>query len=272
MKYLNLIYKVIAVMLVCVITVTSVDVLSQKNDVGKNAYGNNAITRYMMNTLVYANSFKSDINNEPYKLDLYIANDDIDSAEDSFIELPNNVAPKSKTNTLIIGEQQKEELEVEQQYEELEIEQKEEIINEEPQQEQQNDDVIIEEQQEENISGYSEREIYELAKIIMCEAEGESQQCKEYVGQVVLNRVNSNGFPNTIHNVIFEPKQFTPTFNGRWERVEPNQDCYDAAYTVINASEPLTNALYFETCKGDSWHSENLIKVAEVDNTRFYIE
>ena len=119
---------------------------------------------------------------------------------------------------------------------------------------------------------YSEYEIYELAKIVMCEAEGESQECKEYICQVILNRVNSDSFPDTIHDVIFDGYQFTPTFDGRWERVEPNQDCYNAVYTVLNASEPLTDALYFEACIGDSWHSNNLIKVAEIDNTRFYIE
>lgn len=124
--------------------------------------------------------------------------------------------------------------------------------------------------EESNTAKYSENEIYELAKIIMCEAEGESQTCKEYVGQVIINRVNSSRFPNTIHGVIFQGIQFSPTFDGRWEKVEPNQACYDAAYKVINSSEPLIDALYFEACRGDSWHSRNLTMVVEVDNTRFY--
>ena len=122
------------------------------------------------------------------------------------------------------------------------------------------------------VNKYSKQEIYELAKIIMCEAEGESQKCKEYVGQVVLNRVKSKSFPDNIHDVIFQRKQFTPTFDGRWEKVEPNQDCYDAAYKVINSSKPLTKALYFEACKGESWHSRNLTLIAKIDSTRFYVE
>ena len=121
------------------------------------------------------------------------------------------------------------------------------------------------------VGTYSEWEIYEWAKIVHCEARGESQKCREYVAQVILNRVNSPKFPNTIHNVIFSGKQFSPTFDGSWERLEPNQAAYDAVYTVINASQPLTNALFFEACRGDSWHSRNLTEVAEVDNTRFYI-
>lgn len=123
-----------------------------------------------------------------------------------------------------------------------------------------------------SINTYSEYEIYELAKIIMCEAEGESQECKEYVGWVVLNRVESDKFPDNIHDVIFQKNQFTPIFDGRWEMVEPNKDCYNAAYTVINTCEQLTDALYFESCKGDSWHSRNLTKVAEIDNIRFYVD
>ena len=119
-------------------------------------------------------------------------------------------------------------------------------------------------------SGYTDYEIYELAKIVMCEAEGESQECKEYVTQTVINRVNDPAFPDTIHDVIFEDYQFTPTFDGRWEIVEPNTYCYDAVNTVLNADTPLTDALYFEACIGESWHSQNLELIIQFDNTRFY--
>lgn len=119
---------------------------------------------------------------------------------------------------------------------------------------------------------YSEYEIYELAKLIMCEAEGESQKCKEYIGQVVINRTKSDDFPDTIHDVIFEKNQFTPTFDGRWETTEPDVNSYNAAYAVINALEPITNALWFEACNDNSWHSRNLTQIAEIDNTRFYVE
>ena len=139
------------------------------------------------------------------------------------------------------------------------------------------EEIVVEEEIPKNSDLYSETDIYELAKIIMCEAEGESQKCKEYVGQVVLNRLKSGKYGNTMHSVIFanngKTYQFSPVKpGGRWWRVEPNQDCYDAAYSVLNASEPFTNAMYFEDCKGDSWHSRNLTKVATVDGMRFYVE
>ena len=120
------------------------------------------------------------------------------------------------------------------------------------------------------VGTFTEYEIYELAKIVYCEAGGESQKCREYVAQVVLNRINSPKFPNTVHDVILQRKQFSPTFDGSWERKEPNQASYDAVYTVLNSSTALTNALFFESCKGSSWHSRNLTEVAAIDNTRFY--
>lgn len=131
---------------------------------------------------------------------------------------------------------------------------------------------VVEEPKQKTKYGLSDHEIYELAKIVMCEAEGESQKCKEYVAQVILNRISSKKFPNTVHGVIFDGHQFTPTFDGRWEKVEPNQNCYDAVYTVLNSDTPLTNALYFETCSGESWHSRNLTQVGTISSTRFYIE
>ena len=120
------------------------------------------------------------------------------------------------------------------------------------------------------VRSYSEQEVYELAKIVYCEAGGESQLCKEYVAQVVINRVNSPKFPNTIHDVIFQGKQFSPTFDGSWERKEPDAACYEAARKIMNSTTQITTALYFEACRGESWHSRNLTEVAAIDNTRFY--
>lgn len=123
--------------------------------------------------------------------------------------------------------------------------------------------------------GLSEDDKYLLAKIAMAEAEGESFETKVLVISVVLNRVNSEGFPNTIRDVIFQELngvyQFTPIADGRWDRVEPNEECWRAVDTVNTNSLDLSNgALYFEACSGKSWHSENLEFICQMDNTRFY--
>lgn len=64
---------------------------------------------------------------------------------------------------------------------------------------------------------YNENDIYWLAKIISAEAEGEPMRGKIAVGNVILNRMRSKQFPNTIYGVIFDKKhgvQFAPVSNG----------------------------------------------------------
>lgn len=123
---------------------------------------------------------------------------------------------------------------------------------------------------------WNEDDTYLLAKIAMAEAEGCDQATKELIVSCVLNRVWSNEFPNTIQEVIFQKQngvyQFTPVSNGRWDRVEPNKDCFDAVYTVMQSDCDFSRgALYFESCKNeDNWHSRNLDLICESDGMRFY--
>lgn len=118
-------------------------------------------------------------------------------------------------------------------------------------------------------------EAYLLAKIAMAEAEGEGLETKVLIMLTVLNRVHSVEFPNTIEEVIFENHngeyQFTPISNGRWDRVEPNEECFEALRIVYDLKYDISNgALFFEACQGDSWHSRNLEFIRQSDNTRFY--
>ena len=117
---------------------------------------------------------------------------------------------------------------------------------------------------------------YLLAKIAMAEAEGCNIQTKTLVIMTVLNRVWSDEFPNTIEDVIFQEYngvyQFTPIANGRWNRVEPNDDCWEAVQVVMEAVYDYSGgALYFESCADeDNWHSRNLEFLYESDGLRFY--
>ncbi|OIJ10792.1 peptidoglycan-binding protein [Anaerobacillus alkalilacustris] len=52
-----------------------------------------------------------------------------------------------------------------------------------------------------------------LAQLVTAEAKGEPYAGQVAVATVVLNRVDSNQFPNTVHNVIYQPEQFTPVSN-----------------------------------------------------------
>lgn len=97
-----------------------------------------------------------------------------------------------------------------------------------------------------------EGEAYLLAAIIQCEAEGEPYEGKIAVGNVVLNRVKSSRFPNTITGVIYQKKQFSPVASGRLAyRLEAgvNDECIRAATEVLNGKH-ITDALFFRGNNG----------------------
>lgn len=119
---------------------------------------------------------------------------------------------------------------------------------------------------------WSVEDSYLLAKIAMAEAEGCNTRTKTLIILCVLNRVSSDEFPDTIHDVIFQTNQFSPIDNGRWDRVEPNEDCWEAVKVVMEAKYDYSGgATYFESCDDeDNWHSRNLEFLYESDGIRFY--
>lgn len=127
----------------------------------------------------------------------------------------------------------------------------------------------VETQETETTERFTEKEKYMLAKIAMAEAEGCSIKAKELVIRTVLSRIESDMFPNTVEEVIFQKNQFTPISDGRWNKVEPNEECWQALENVLSSSESK-DILFFESCKGDSWHNKNLKLVCEEDGMRFY--
>lgn len=127
----------------------------------------------------------------------------------------------------------------------------------------------VETQETKTAERFTEKEKYMLAKIAMAEAEGCSIKAKELVIHTVLSRIESDRFPNTVEEVIFQKNQFTPISDGRWNKVEPNEECWQALENVLSSSESK-DILFFESCKGDSWHNKNLKLVCEEDGMRFY--
>jgi N-acetylmuramoyl-L-alanine amidase len=73
----------------------------------------------------------------------------------------------------------------------------------------------------------SKEEIELIALVTMAEAEGECEQGKRLVIDTILNRKDSNDFPNTIKGVIYQPHQFTSMWNGRVDRCEVREDICD---------------------------------------------
>ena len=91
-----------------------------------------------------------------------------------------------------------------------------------------------------------------LAALIYCEADNQSMEGKIAVGQVVMNRVASSSFANSIHDVIYESGQFTPASSGWLDSVigSAPSDCYEAAQAAMNGQGTVGGALYFNTGSG----------------------
>lgn len=91
----------------------------------------------------------------------------------------------------------------------------------------------------------SEEDLLLLRKIVMAEAEGEPYQGKVAVANVVLNRLRSANFPDTIRDVIYQKKQFSPVANGRLNRVKPNADCIKAVNAALSGIKAVTDDTYY---------------------------
>ena len=95
-------------------------------------------------------------------------------------------------------------------------------------------------------------EVILLAALIQCEAGGESYQGKLAVGAVVVNRVRSGRYPNTIGDVIYAPGQFTPAGSGKLANVlanGPKDSCIQAAQEAINGVDNTGGATSFRGAK-----------------------
>jgi N-acetylmuramoyl-L-alanine amidase len=84
----------------------------------------------------------------------------------------------------------------------------------------------------------------EMARIIHSEARGESFLGQVAVGAVVLNRVQSEQFSDSITEVIHQPGQFSSIDDGQFN-LKPNESAYRAAKAALNGLDPTTGALYF---------------------------
>lgn len=119
----------------------------------------------------------------------------------------------------------------------------------------------------------SKNNAYLLMKIAMAEAEGEDTKGKALVIRVVLNRVDSSSFPDSIKKVIFQERQFSPVANGRFDRVEPDEDCRRALDMVQNDGwDESMGALYFESKSDSTWHEDNLQYLFRHGNHYFYTD
>ena len=103
---------------------------------------------------------------------------------------------------------------------------------------------------------------YLLARLVYAEARGESYKGKVAVAAVVLNRVRSSSFPNTVSGVIYQKNAFESVSNGSINKT-PDSDCLRAAREAMNGWDPTGGCLYFYNAaqvSSDSWIRSRTVK------------
>ncbi|MDE6924369.1 MAG: cell wall hydrolase [Acetatifactor sp.] len=98
---------------------------------------------------------------------------------------------------------------------------------------------------------FDENDRYLLANLIYCEAGGEPYDGKVAVGSVVINRVLSSQYPDSVLGVIYQNRQFSPVASGRLDLAlsanRATADCYRAADEAMSGITNVGNCVYFRT-------------------------
>lgn len=120
----------------------------------------------------------------------------------------------------------------------------------------------------------SDDDLYWLSRIISAESRGESLEGKIAVGNVVLNRVKSSEFPNSIYDVIFDDRwggQFEPVRNGTIYQT-PTEESVLAAKLCLNGANVIGGSLYFlaPALAQNFWTVKNREYVATIGCHDFY--
>lgn len=93
-------------------------------------------------------------------------------------------------------------------------------------------------------STYQESEVRILARLVSGEARGEPYVGQVAVAAVVLNRVKSPAFPNTISGVVFQTGAFDAVWDGQFD-MEPTENSVRAARDALNGWDPTGGCLYY---------------------------
>lgn len=119
-------------------------------------------------------------------------------------------------------------------------------------------------------SYYDAEALYWLSHIIYAESGNQPLAGKIAVGNVVLNRVNSPKFPNTVEGVLFQKNQFSPASSGSIYR-NPNAESVVAAKLVLDGACVLENALFFNRAGSTTTYAaRNRAYVATIGAHAFY--
>jgi N-acetylmuramoyl-L-alanine amidase len=119
---------------------------------------------------------------------------------------------------------------------------------------------------------YDETDLYWMSRIISAEARGESFIGKIAVGGVIMNRVASPEFPNTVYDVIFDRRygvQFTPAYSGAIYNT-PSEECVIAAKIALDGGNTAGDSLYFSQSSLSCWAARYRPYTMTIGNHSFY--
>ncbi|MBD5148297.1 MAG: cell wall hydrolase [Oscillibacter sp.] len=124
-------------------------------------------------------------------------------------------------------------------------------------------------------AAYDAGDLYWLSRIISAESRGEPMEGQIAVGNVVLNRVESDDFPDAIQDVIFDQVdgiQFEPVGNGTVYQ-DPTAGSVEAAMRVLDGEEALRGAMFFyaPALSPGTWINENRTYLTTIGCHRFYL-
>ena len=123
-------------------------------------------------------------------------------------------------------------------------------------------------------AAYTDEDLYWLSRVISAESRGESLLGQVAVGSVVLNRVASDQFPDTIREVVFDRKdavQFEPVANGTIYQPPTDQSVL-AAHLALNGVRPVEDCMYFfnPALSAGDWIRQNCQYHTTIGCHRFY--
>lgn len=115
----------------------------------------------------------------------------------------------------------------------------------------------------------SEEERLVLHKIAVAEAGNTTPEMMYHVMFTVLNRVESDQFPNTIEEVVKQKGQFS-TYPTKYENAQPNEGSMEAMRLIEEGLAMNYGQLYFENTKKGSWISTHKEFIFRLDSVCFY--
>jgi len=92
--------------------------------------------------------------------------------------------------------------------------------------------------------GFKNSDVDLLARVISAEARGEPYRGQVAVGAVILNRIESSQFPNSIPDIVYQPRAFSSVDDGQIY-MQASSSAVKAAYEALSGSDPSRGALYF---------------------------